>query len=209
LVPEVRGLSRNEAVAAVKAAGYRVRVRRERSLQPDGEVFRQVPLAYRRLRRGRTVLLTVSAITPSGEPPPPPPPRVSSVPRVVGLDYSEAAARMEALGVVANLYPVRSRKRPTIVTGQVPIPGRRITPGVRVRLTVSVGRRPLPSDTVPNTVGLREMPAHALCRDADFLCRTVAVPTRHPRGPGRVVRQRPNAGEVEEELTQMTLFVGK
>jgi beta-lactam-binding protein with PASTA domain len=210
VVPEVYGLTQGAAVDAVKAAGYRVEVRQERSFQPDGQVFRQVPLGNRRLRRGRTVVLTVSAFAPSGEPPPPPPPRVSSVPRVIGLDYSEAAARMEAIGVVANLYPVRSRtKRVTIVTSQVPVPGRRITPGASVRLTVSIGARPLPSAAVPDTVGLKELTAHELCRDENFLCRTVAVPTRHPRGPGRVVRQRPNAGEAAERLTQMTLFVGK
>jgi beta-lactam-binding protein with PASTA domain len=194
----------------VKAAGYRVRVRRVRSLQPDGEVFEQVPLGNKRLRRGRVVVLTVSRITPPGEPPPPPPPRVSSVPRVVGLDYSEAAARMQVLGVVANLYPVRSRKPATTVTSQRPLPGRRISPGVRVRLTVSVGRNQAwPLARVPDLVGLKEATAHAICRDADFLCRSVAVPTRHPKGPGRVVRQRPDARKVEEELTQITLFVGK
>jgi beta-lactam-binding protein with PASTA domain len=206
----VYGLTQGAAVAAVKKAGYKVEVRQERSFQPDGQVFQQVPLGNRRLRRGRTVVLTVSAFAPSGEPPPPPPPRASSVPRVIGIDYSEAAARMEALGVVANLYPVRSRtKRVTLVTSQVPVPGRRITPGARVRLTVSVGARRLPSAPVPDTVGLKELAAHRLCRDENFLCRTVAVPTRHPRGPGRVVRQQPNAGEAAERLSQMTLFVGR
>jgi PASTA domain len=210
VVPEVYGLTQGAAVAAVKAAGYRVEVRRERSFQPDGQVFQQVPLGNRRLRRGRTVVLTVSAFSPSGEPPPPPPPRASSVPRVIGLDFSEATARIEALGVVANLYPVRSRaKRVTIVTSQVPVPGTRITPGAHVRLTVSVGARRLPSATVPDTVGLKELTAHRLCRDENFLCRTVAVPTRHPGGPGRVVRQQPNAGEAAERLSQMTLFVGR
>jgi beta-lactam-binding protein with PASTA domain len=210
VVPEVRGLPRNAAVAAVKSAGYRVRVRRVRSLQPDGEVFEQIPLGNKPLRKGRVVVLTVSRITPSGEPPPPPPPRVSSVPRVLGLDYSEAAARMEVLGVIANLYPVRSRKPATTVTSQLPLPGRRISPGVRVRLTVSVGRRPTwPSAPVPDTVGLKEKTAHAICRDADFLCRSVAVPTRHSKGPGRIVRQRPAAGQVKRKLSQITLFVGK
>jgi beta-lactam-binding protein with PASTA domain len=129
---------------------------------------------------------------------------------VIGLDYSEAAARMEVLGVVANLYPVRSKKPATTVTSQLPRPGRRISPGVRVRLTVSVGRNvSWPSARVPDTVGLKESTAHAICRDANFLCRSVAVPTRHPKGPGRVVRQRPPGREVKEALTQITLFVGK
>jgi beta-lactam-binding protein with PASTA domain len=208
-VPDLYGLTPRDAILALREVGLRFRVRREPSFQPDGLVFDQKPPPNARLARGERVVLAVSAETPSAAPPPPPAPETSSAPRVVGLDYSEAAARMEALGVVANLYPVRSKRRPTFVIAQLPGPGTRLTRGTRVRLTVSVGRRAWPSQTIPNTVGLKELAAHERCRDADFLCRTVAVPTRHPRGPGRVVRQRPAAGEIKPELTQMTLFVGK
>jgi beta-lactam-binding protein with PASTA domain len=193
----------------VKDAGYEVKVRWRRSLQPDGLVFEQIPEANERFGRGKTVVLTVSAVTESAAPPPPPPPARSTTPRVVGLDYSEAAARMEALGVVANLYPVRSTRRATFVIAQKPAPGVQLTPGTRVRLTVSVGTRSWPSEEVPGTVGLKELTAHERCLDADFLCRTVPVPTRSPRGPGRVVRQQPDPGEIRPELSQITLYVGK
>lgn len=196
-------------MAVVEEAGYRAKVRRERSFQPDGLVFEQKPEADKRLRRGRTVVLTVSLFKGRKPPPEPAPPPVSPAPPVVGLDYWEAAARMEDLGFVANLYPVRSRKPVTTVVTQTPPAGRSVSRGSRVRLTVSVGRRPRPEARVPNTVGMKELVAHERCRDARFTCRTLAVPTRHPAGPGRVVRQQPAAGLASKELSQITLFVGK
>jgi hypothetical protein len=208
-VPDVRGLPTQYAVAVMKEAGYRVKVRQERSFQPDGLVFEQEPEADQRLGPGKIVVLTVSLFEARKPPPEPAPPSASPAPPVVGLDYWEAAARMEDLGFVANLYPARSRRPVTTVVTQTPSPGRSVARGTHVRLTVSQGRRPLPEATVPNTVGMKELTAHSRCRDARFTCRTLAVPTRHPRGPGRVVRQKPEAGLTSKELTQMTLFVGR
>jgi serine/threonine-protein kinase len=207
-VPDVRGLPAQYAVAVIEEAGYRVKVRQERSFQPDGLVFEQEPEADQRLGPGKIVVLTVSLFKARKPPAEPAPPSASPAPRVVGLDYWEAAARMEDLGFVANLYPARSRRPVTTVVTQTPSPGRSVARGTHVRLTVSLGRRPLPEATVPNTVGMKELTAHSRCRDARLTCRTLAVPTRHPRGPGRVVRQKPEAGLTSKELTQMTLFVG-
>jgi beta-lactam-binding protein with PASTA domain len=192
----------------VREAGYKARIRREPSFQPDNLVFAQSPGATRPLARGKVVVLLVSEFEGREPPPAPPPPPSSPAPKVVGFDYWEAATRMEELGFVANLYPVRSRKKALNVIAQVPRPGRTLRRGDSVRLTVSTGRRPQPPATIPNTVGLLEKTAHERCRDARFTCRTIRVPTRHPRGPGRVVRQKPDAGTTAKELTQMTLFVG-
>jgi hypothetical protein len=208
-VPDVRGLPAQYAVAVIEEAGYRVKVRQERSFQPDGLVFEQEPEADQRLGPDKIVVLTVSLFKARKPPPDPAPPSASPAPRVVGLDYWEAAARMEDLGFVANLYPTRSRRPVTTVVTQTPSPRTSVARGTHVRLTVSLGRRPLPEATVPNTVGMKELTAHSRCRDARFTCRTLAVPTRHPSGPGRVVRQKPEAGLTSKELTQMTLFVGR
>jgi eukaryotic-like serine/threonine-protein kinase len=208
-LPNVYGLTAEAAIAELEEAGFRAKIRRERSFQPDGLVFDQQPRAGLRLQRGRTVLLTVS-VFPSREPPPrrPPAPPVSAVPRLVGLDYWEAAARMELLGVIANLYPSRSNRSFGTVVRQSPAPGGQIRRGSRVRLDVSLGTYPLRRVSVPDTVGLSEQTAHARCRDAYLTCRTVLVAAPEPSAAGRVVRQSPPAGHVDEALTQMTLFVG-
>jgi beta-lactam-binding protein with PASTA domain len=208
-VPDLYGLTPAQALVELEQAGFRVRIRRERSFQPDGLVFEQSPSVGRRFRQGKTVVLTVSVVgsrAPAPRQPPAPP--VSAVPRLVGLDYWEAAARMQILGIVANSYPVRSGRRFGTVVGQAPVAGIRVPRGSRVRLFVSVGNEALQGVEVPDTVGLSEPKAHARCRDADFTCRTVLVATSEPGDVGRVVRQTPPAGQVHPRLTQMTLSVG-
>ena len=115
---------------------------------------------------------------------------------------------MEARGIVANSYPVRSsRRKPTYVVGQSPPVGTQATRGARVRLTVSVGRRGagLGRVTVPDVVGLSELEAHSQCRDAHLTCRTMPV-----FGEARmVVRQVPEPGQTARGLSQMKLFLGR
>jgi beta-lactam-binding protein with PASTA domain len=209
-VPELRGLLRDEAIAELREAGFRPKLRQERSFQPDGTVLNQWPRPNARIKRGRNVLVTVAFFkvrTPPEQTPAPP--AVSTVPRVVGLDYSEAAARIELLGITANSYPVRSRRPLTIVVQQTPRPGSRVQRGSSIRLVVSRGRTALPPYRVPATFGLREVKAHERCRDANFTCRTVFVPAGEPDEVGRVVRQTPSAGQVARALTQMKLFVAR
>jgi beta-lactam-binding protein with PASTA domain len=208
-VPDLLGLNSATASRELKRIGFRPKVQLERSFQPEGTVVEQAPSPNSRLRQGQIVRITVSFFERRIAPPPPPAPRVSTIPRLTGLDYWEASARMELLGVVANTYPVRSKRPELIVVRQVPKAGTRAFRGARMRLTVSVGRRPQRPTLVPDTVGLLELRAHSLCRDARLTCRTIVVPTRHPRGPGRVVRQRPATGEQAKSLAQMTLFVGR
>jgi beta-lactam-binding protein with PASTA domain len=209
-VPNLYGATRREALDLLDATGFRGRPKLERSIQPQGFVFKQTPRAGAPRRQGTTVSFAISFQQARRPPPPPPAPAVSSLPPLVGLDYPEAAARLALLGIHADANPVRTTRRKVgYVVSQTPAARTRAARGSRVTLTVSLGRGRLPESEVPDTVGLKELAAHELCRDEDFLCRTVAVPTQHPSGPGRVVRQRPNAGEVEPELTQMTLFVGK
>jgi PASTA domain len=207
-VPDLVGLSSAQAVARLKRDGFRAKARRERSFAPDGTVFEQQPLAGQRLRAGRTVLLTVSFFKPRTPPPPPPAPPVSALPRLIGLDYWEAAARVELRGLIANSYPVRARQRADNVVSQVPAPGTRVRKGSRILITVSIAKKrtPLP---VPAAVGLKETAAHARCRDAHFTCRTMPIPATQADEVGRVLRQKPEPGEVHPELTQVRLFVGE
>jgi hypothetical protein len=61
----------------------------------------------------------------------------------------------------------------------------------------------------PRVIGLGLLAAHELCREAGFTCRTVERDAPDVKDVGEVFDQRPPAGRVELELTQMTLYVGR
>ena len=204
-VPDLYGTTQRQALALLKTSGFRGRARRERSFAPEGLVFEQTPKPGKRSRQGTTVSFTVAFFPPRTPPLPPAAPPVSALPSVVGLDYSEAATRMEKLGIVANAYPVRASRKVTYIVRQSPAPGTRVNRGSRVQLTVSTGRGQLPTLEVPDTVGFKEFRAHAICRDGNFTCRTIVV---SEGSPGRVVRQDPPAGQERRALSQMKLYVG-
>jgi serine/threonine-protein kinase len=71
-VPDVRGRSEAEAVAALRGAGFSVGITRQADPGPPGQVLAQSPVG-RRAARGSTVTLTVSQ-TPPPEPTPAPSP---------------------------------------------------------------------------------------------------------------------------------------
>jgi beta-lactam-binding protein with PASTA domain len=206
-VPNLYGATPEQAIQLLEGSGFRGKAKRERSTQPDGLVFKQKPAAGKPRRQGTTVAFTIASYPVRRPPPPAPAPEASTLPPVIGLDYAEAAARMEQRGVVANGYPVRSSSRKAgYIVSQTPAAGTRATRGSRVKLTVSIGTRQLPAAEVPDTVGLTELRAHAVCREADFTCRTFLV---SEGSPGSVVRQDPPAGSERRLLTQMKIYVGE
>lgn len=206
-VPNLYGATPQQAFDLLKVTGFRGRAKRERSTQPDGLVFKQWPLAGKPRLKGSTVLFTIASYPVRRPPPPPPAPQASELPPVVGLDYAEAAARMELRGMRADGYPVRSRSRKVgYVVSQTPGARTRAARGSRVKLTVSIGTGQLPAVEVPDTVGLTELRAHDICRAASFTCRTFVV---SEGSPGTVVRQDPPAGSQHRALTQLKLYVGE
>ena len=131
-VPNLYGATQSQALDLLKTTGFRGRARREESVEPEGLVFKQTPRAGKRSRQGTTVSFAIAVYPRRTQPPPPPAPPVSALPPVVGLDYSEAAARMAILGIVANTYPVRASRRVTYIVSQTPAPGTRVYRGSRV-----------------------------------------------------------------------------
>lgn len=204
-VPDLYGTTQRQALDLLKTSGFRGRARRERSFAPEGLVFKQTPKPGKRSRQGTTVSFAVAFFPPRTPPLEPAAPPVSELPPVVGLDYSEAATRMEVLGIVADTYPVRASRRVTYIVRQTPAPGTRVNRGSRVKLTVSTGSGQLPAFEVPDTVGFKELRAHAICREGNFTCRTIVV---SEGSAGRVVRQDPPAGQERRALSQMKLYVG-
>ena len=98
-IPFVRGSPRAQAERRLKAAGFRVDVRREFNDEvPANRVIETSPSERSRLERGRTVTLVVSRG-----------PRMVEVPDVVGKDRDEAERMLEARGLQVSLHRSRGR----------------------------------------------------------------------------------------------------
>jgi beta-lactam-binding protein with PASTA domain len=125
-VPDVVGQTRSEAVTALTAAGFKAAVTEAFSDKKAGIVVSQKPEAGAKLDEGGTVALVVSK---GGKP--------VIVPDVVGTTSSEATAKLEAVGLKANVVAVPSSQPTGTVVAQSPAPGKDALTGDTVRLNVA------------------------------------------------------------------------
>ena len=136
-------------------------------------------------------------------------PETVSVPDAVGQDHVEAGAAVDDAGLIANTFPVPSQDPRGTVVAQSPAAGTQLDEGSPVQLNVSVGPDSPPDAQVPDVTGPDEADARATCREAGFTCLTRDTSAPSPEEVGEVVDQEPAAGTSAEELTQITLFVGR
>ncbi|HYN18830.1 MAG TPA: penicillin-binding transpeptidase domain-containing protein, partial [Actinomycetes bacterium] len=128
-VPDVVGLSQQQAQAVLAAAGFRSQARQVASAQPKGRVVRQGPRAGAKARPGSIVHLAVSGGRGGGD---------TIVPGVVGLQASVARALLTRAGLTSGLT-YTTNGAPGRVAAQSPGPGSRLPKGSYV--TRVVGRR--------------------------------------------------------------------
>ena len=143
-VPNVVGKSRDEAVAAVQAAGFDAKVTEVFADKPDGTVVETDPAEGTSAEKGSVVELKVSK---GGKP--------VTVPDVVGTTSSEATKTLEDAGFKVNLVPVPSDQPAGTVIAQNPKPGATATQGTIVRLNVAKSA----TDTTPGTTAPPPPPA--------------------------------------------------
>jgi len=126
-VPNVVGLSQEEARARLGQAGFVVEVHNVASAQPKGRVVRQAPAPGTRLRQGSRVVIAVSGGVHGGD---------TVVPGVVGLQVAVAKALLKSAGLTSGLA-YTDRGPPGRVAAQSPGPGTRLPRGSYVTLVVS------------------------------------------------------------------------
>ncbi|MDQ3739691.1 MAG: PASTA domain-containing protein [Actinomycetota bacterium] len=141
-VPDVDGATLEDARAELERAGLRVSIDRQETddAEPD-TVLGQNPAAGTEVDEGSTVTLTVAEEI-----------EQVPVPRVTGLDESEAAERLSGAGLEVDVQdePVERPSQDGEVLSQSPGPGSEVERGTRV--TIVVGRfdpdlNPDPGDT--------------------------------------------------------------
>jgi beta-lactam-binding protein with PASTA domain len=198
-VPRVVGLSRSDAIAALRDAGLQAQARLVTSPERRGTVIDQSPAEGADVARGSTVQLEVAK-----------PPAVTvqrvEVPDVVGSTASTARSELRAAGLTVATVAVVSQDPAGTVISQSPRAGAEVREGARVRVTVSSG----PAEVaVPDVTGLDEAPARQELEAAGFQVRVTDESVTDPAEDGLVLRQTPPGGSSAEDGAVVTLVVGR
>ncbi len=212
-VPNAVGLSREEALSRLDAAGLGARQVEVFSERAPGTVVAQDPGGGERAARGSKVRLNVSRGTG----------RVN-VPNVVGQSSDDAGANIRKTGLQARVVEVPSGEPEGTVVAQNPPAGSELGRGAFVRINVSTGTGAggAPATTsgtdtaatatesaVPDVAGLDEATATGALEDAGFRVRAQPESTTDAAEDGLVIRQMPAAGDDAPSGSSVTIVVGE
>ena len=192
-VPSVEGQSEDDAVAALRDAGFETKTETAFSdTVPEGDVISTSPKGGTSLTKGRTVTITVSKGASGVE-----------VPKLVGQQQSDAEAQLDKLGLTSDVSQQETTQPPGTVMEQDPPAGTRVDKGATVALTVAKARPEVPDVTTDHPT---EDEATATLEDAGF---KVQVRTRpDPANVGRVSDQSPAAGTPRSSGATVTIYLG-
>ena len=140
-VPDVVGLNEQEADRILRGAGFVASVVRRAADEPEGEVIEQNPEAGQEIPAKSTVTITVS----EG-------PAEVRVPRVIGLQESEARARLEADGFTVEVRREFSDRAEGTVLATEPEAGTDHPTSEPVTIVVSQGPEPTTTSSTPITI---------------------------------------------------------
>jgi len=194
-MPDLVGMTEDEALQALRDAGFELdTIKREFNKDvPDGQVFKQEPVAGANVPGGSLVTLYVSKGT-----------ELAKVPDVVGKKQGEAKTTLEKAGFSVKVVDESSD---TVATGlvirQTPDGGVSVDAGSSISIVVSTGPRMV---QVPNVIDKTESEAKAILTDAGF-----EVVTNYQTSPddGIVLTQDPFAPFEAKFGSTVTIWVGK
>lgn len=196
-VPDVAGLSENDAYNALKSAEF--------DLQPVQRVYNAkvakgfsigtTPTAGVMLPKGSPVTLIVSEGI-----------ETKAIPDVTGKTTADAKAALEAAGFKVT---TREEYHATVAKGKVisqdPDEGVVVQTGSTVTLTISKGKN---ETTVPDVMDKTEAEARSLLSDAGLEVLVNESPAAEPGDVGVVVNQNPSSGAKVPFGTTVTIWVG-
>jgi eukaryotic-like serine/threonine-protein kinase len=194
---KVEGLSEAEAVAALRAAGFKpITKTKPSSSVAEGVVIGTEPPAGTRVPVGSTVTVLVS----SG-------PASVRVPDTTGQSRTAAEASLTTAGLAVGTVTqeASSTQSPGTVLSQSPPGGSSLRAGGKVNLTVA--KAPVEA-VVPDVVGQTETQAAAALGRAGFSPKMVSETTTEPAQVGVVIKQTPSAGGRARKGATVTIAVG-
>jgi eukaryotic-like serine/threonine-protein kinase len=193
----VEGLTAEQAVAKLRAAGLKPTTKQEPSATiPTGNVISTDPSAGARLAIGSPVTVLVS----SG-------PVQVQVPSVTGDAQAAAEATLTTAGLTVGTVTQQSseEKTPGTVLSQSPAAGTSLRAGGSVNLVVAQAPNEV---AVPGVVGQGEAQAAAELGRAGFTPKTASATTAEPSLVGLVLKQSPGAGQRARRGSTVTITVG-
>ena len=194
-VPDVRGRSRDDAVAALTDAKLKSNVVKINSGAPVDTVIAQDPKPGDVVEEGTTVRINVSAG-----------PKPIGVPSVLGQPYESAAAALQSAGFAVARRDADSNQPGGTVIDQTPAGGETAAKGATITLTVSKGPT---TAAVPDVTSLDHDTAMATLRDAGFRAVVTQEDTADPSLDGVVLSQDPAGGTQAEPGARITIVVGR
>ncbi len=183
-----------QARAKIKADGFGAVVDHHSSRKTQfGLVFKQDPVAGKRIPKGSDVHIWVSTGLPKAE-----------VPSLVDSSSTDAVAALTKLGLKPDLHNVPSSKAAGTVLAQDPKAGVKIPVGQAVRLNVSKGPQPV---SVPSVTNEPIDQASSELQALGFHVSTKFVDDNQPANT--VIGQDPGAGGSAGKGSTVTLTVSK
>jgi len=196
-VPDVTGLSQDDAEQQLEDAGFTSTVETKASSDVDsGLVIETDPAGGEMARRGSEVTVTVSTGAAQVK-----------VPPVVGQTLNAAKQQLSAVGLDFSSSEEPSDRPAGEVIDQSPTAGTKVDPGTAVTLTVSSG----PAETkvsVPPLVGLTQQDAESQLDSAGLVASVQTESTSIQPQDGRVIDQSPQSGTKVADGSTVVITVG-
>jgi serine/threonine-protein kinase len=195
-VPSTSGLTVEAATDRLEAAEFGVRIENVSSDSvEEGLVVHSEPSAGESATHGSDVTLFVS----NG-------PKLTKVPVLVGSQRRVAVQQIRGAGLVPSVSEEESSTPAGEVLRQSPSAGRQVEPGSTVAIVVARAKQ---QSKLPNVVGRERREAVEAVRAAGLTPLVEEEETEIEGEIGRVIEQRPAAGEELEPGSEVTLVVGK
>jgi eukaryotic-like serine/threonine-protein kinase len=194
-VPDVRGQTLPDAVAAIASIGLEKNVVQVYSKTTPGTVTAQSPAPNTTVKKGSKVRINVS----QG-------PKPITVPDVTGQPFKNAESALKGLGFTVDRVDANSD---TVQKGKVisedPGANTQVPVGSKVTLTVSKGQAGI---TVPNVVFDSQSDASTMLTSKGFTVAVNFTPVTDPTQVGIVISQTPVGGTQGQANQVVTISVG-
>jgi eukaryotic-like serine/threonine-protein kinase len=194
-VPNVKGRSRDEAIALLAEAQLKPKVREVFNKADAGTVVAQAPAGGELVNEGSTVQINVS----KGLEP-------LTVPNVIGQQYDNAAGQLQGQGFAVARRDVDSSQPKDTVIDQQPKGGSGLSRGGTVTLYVSKGPK---ESTIPDVTSQDEAAATQALQQSGFTVDVVDQDTFDPDQDGIVLSQDPPGGSKAKPGSTVTIIVGR